>query len=69
MYAAELWGILEMAYVKCFTGKGHSESGVHNYFELLKIRAPSDPSLTPVPPVAPTTKGFLAKSKWIVCML
>lgn len=47
-----------MQYVKRFAGSGHSENGVNNYFELLQIRAPSDPSLTSVPPVAPTSKGF-----------
>lgn len=69
MHPAELWVIPAVAYIKCFTGKGHSESGVHNYFELLKIRNPSDPSLNPVLPATPRNKDFLAKSKWIVCML
>ena len=68
-HPAELWVIPAVAYVTCFTGKGHSESGVHNYFELLKIRNPSDPSLNPVLPAASRNKDFLAKSKWIICML
>lgn len=61
MHPAELWGTLTMVYGKCFTGMGCSLDGVCSYFELLKIRAPTGPSQTPVPPVASTNKGFSSK--------
>ena len=50
-----------MAYIKCFTGDRHSENRVNNYHELLKDPSASDLSLTPILPVAPTSKGLSSK--------
>lgn len=50
-----------MAYVKCLTGDRHSENRVNNYLELLKDPSPSDLSLTPILPVAPTSKDISSK--------
>lgn len=61
MCLGELWGILATAYVKCFTGDGHSENRVNNYLELHKDPSSSDLSLAPILLIAPTSKGFHSK--------